>query len=53
MLQICVIRTYDDSNVIFNITFLFSKIFLYNQKLTFMNNIISFRRKEHFTFESN
>ena len=53
MLQICVIRAYNYNNVIFNITFLFFKTFLYDQKFTFINNIIFFRRKKRFTFESN
>ena len=53
MLQICVIRAYDCNNVIFNVTFSFFKTFFYDQKLTFMNNVISFRRKERFIFESN
>ena len=53
MLQICVIRAYDYNNVIFNVISSFFKIFLYDQKLTFMNNVISFRRKERLIFENN
>ena len=53
MLQICVIRVYDCNNVIFNVIFSFSKILFYDQKLTFMNNVISFRRRKHLTFENN